>query len=567
MTDQTCAPNDRDILSEGSRREIGRLVAAVRGGDLATRADAAGLPVRDAEVLDLVNDMLDALVRPLRVASQAMRQIAHGVIPEFVIDDYPGEFNDVKRSINTFLAVMYGMHNEVQTLVEAVKKGQLETRGNDWDYDGCWRDLVAGLNDVLDAFVKPFRVAADSVERISRGDIPQNITERYRGDFNAIRRQLNACFGNVRALVADADTLARAAVDGHLDTRADAERHGGDFRRVVEGVNRTLDAVTAPVEEASRIIAKIAAQDLSARVTGEYRGDHAIMKENINRMAEDLERAIAAIRRNATALADSATRLSAVSRQMTSAAADTSNQADAARAASEKVSGTMSLVASGSEEMQASIKDVAQNANDAAALVRNAVDLTGATRSTILALGTSSGEIGATVKDISRIAGQTNMLALNATIEAARAGAAGRGFAVVATEVKELAKATARATGEIDAKTTAIRNDTQGAVSAIENISDAVGRIESLSGTIAAATEQQSVTTSEIARNLGEAALSVSSIAGNISRVAAVAQETAEGAAETERAARGLTELAAALQALVGRFVVDEQRAANPARG
>ena len=80
-------------------------------------------------------------------------------------------------------------------------------------------------------------MSAEYVDRISKGDIPPKITDTYNGDFNEIKNNLNTCIDAVNALVADAGVLTKAAVEGKLATRADATKHQGDFRKVVEGVN------------------------------------------------------------------------------------------------------------------------------------------------------------------------------------------------------------------------------------------------------------------------------------------------------------------------------------------
>jgi methyl-accepting chemotaxis protein len=176
------------------------------------------------------------------------------------------------------------------------------------------------------------------------------------------------------------------------------------------------------------------------------------------------------------------------------------------------------------------------------------------TNGTIAKLGQSSAEIGEVVKVITSIAQQTNLLALNATIEAARAGEAGKGFAVVANEVKELAKETAKATEDIGRKIEAIQNDTQGAVTAIGQISTVIAQINNIQSTIAAAVEEQSVTTNEISRNLAQASRGSNEITSTISGVADAAQSTTKGASDTQRAARGLEVMSAELKELVQQF-------------
>ena len=152
------------------------------------------------------------------------------------------------------------------------------------------------------------------------------------------------------------------------------------------------------------------------------------------------------------------------------------------------------------------------------------------------------------------IAEQTNLLALNATIEAARAGDMGKGFAVVANEVKELARETAKATEDIGAKIEAMQLDTKSAVTAIGEITAVIEKIDLLQTKIATAVEEQSVTTNEISRNIGEATSGSTEIAQNIVQVAQAAQSTAEGASNTQLSSQELARTAQGLQRLVDEY-------------
>lgn len=240
--------------------------------------------------------------------------------------------------------------------------------------------------------------------------------------------------------------------------------------------------------------------------------------------------------------------LNTLSQQLGSSAEETSSQATLVSAASEQVSMSVQTVASGTEEMTASIREIAKSASEAASVSEAAVKVADATNTTIAKLGESSLEIGKVIKVITSIAQQTNLLALNATIEAARAGEAGKGFAVVANEVKELAKATAKATEDIGQKIEAIQSDTKGAVSAISQITGIINQINDISGAIAAAVEEQTATTTEMSRNIAEAARGSAEIVANIGGVATAASETSKGAVDTQEAATELSVLAGTLQ-------------------
>ena len=296
--------------------------------------------------------------------------------------------------------------------------------------------------------------------------------------------------------------------------------------------------------------------DLTVQVP--VKGEDAIgqMGEGLQRFLSNLKEIMARFTESAQNLSSSSEELSATSQQMAGNAEETSTQAGVVSAASEQVSKNIQTAAAGAEEMTASIGEIAKNSNEAATIAKEAVSVAGSANETIKTLGEASVEIGKVIKVITSIAQQTNLLALNATIEAARAGEAGKGFAVVANEVKELAKQTAQATEDISQRIEAIQAGSEGAVEAIGKVSMIIGTINDISSTIAAAVEEQTVTTNEITRNVSEASRGSGEIAENITGVATAAQNTTKGAGDTLEAAKGLTEMASQLQQLVDRFKV-----------
>jgi methyl-accepting chemotaxis protein len=113
----------------------------------------------------------------------------------------------------------------------------------------------------LDAVIGPLNVAAEYVDRISKGDIPPRITDTYYGDFNEIKNNLNQCIDVVNALIQNTNELAMEASEGNLTVRGDAGKFNGGFAQIVAGFNATLDAVIIPLNEAEQVLGRIAAND------------------------------------------------------------------------------------------------------------------------------------------------------------------------------------------------------------------------------------------------------------------------------------------------------------------
>lgn len=226
--------------------------------------------------------------------------------------------------------------------------------------------------------------------------------------------------------------------------------------------------------------------------------------------------------------------------QITEAVASTSERVTSAASASTQTSSNMQAVASGAEELAASVGEISRQASDALTISLQAVQQANETSAIVSGLAIAAQKIGDVVKLINNIAEQTNLLALNATIEAARAGDAGRGFAVVASEVKSLATQTAKATDEISAQIAEVQGTTTSAVNVIEAITQTISRINEISAAIAASVEEQASVTQSISANMQVAAKGVTDINSNMNDIADATRSVDESTRKVPEASRAL---------------------------
>jgi methyl-accepting chemotaxis protein len=194
----------------------------------------------------------------------------------------------------------------------------------------------------------------------------------------------------------------------------------------------------------------------------------------------------------------------------------------------EQTTTNLSSVASATEEMSATVGEIASNAEKARSISGEATTQAQAISTMMKELGRAAQDIGKVTETITSISAQTNLLALNATIEAARAGAAGKGFAVVANEIKELAQQTASATEDIKSKISSIQASTGGAMGDIEKIAEVIKEVGEIVSSIAAAIEEQSTVTKDVATNIAQASVGVKDANERVSQTASVSQDIAK---------------------------------------
>jgi len=275
---------------------LGLLVARSITRPLGKMADAAlKLAVGDIEQSieyksdDEIGKLADSfreMIEDQKAKAVAAEEIARGMLAMEV--KAVSDQDVLGRAMVTMKESISGLLDETNVLIGAIQDGKLDTRGNESAFTGSWGELVGGINKVIEAFVAPIKVTGEYVDRISKGDIPPPIADDYRGDFKKITDNLSECVDVMNNLLQETKQLIQEAKDGNLKTRGNASKFSGDWKEIIEGINQTLDTFIAPVQESALVLNTMAKGDFTGNVSGDYKGDHAIIKDSVNKTLSGL---------------------------------------------------------------------------------------------------------------------------------------------------------------------------------------------------------------------------------------------------------------------------------------
>lgn len=129
---------------------------------------------------------------------------------------------------------------ETKDLINSIIIGDLRKRGDPLSVSIDFSEVIVSINDLIDTFVVPFKMIAEYIDRISKGNLPPEITKDYEGDFNEVKRNLNNCIKTIEMLLSDTNKLSDAVIHGRLDHRIDITTHQGDFKEIVSEINGIL---------------------------------------------------------------------------------------------------------------------------------------------------------------------------------------------------------------------------------------------------------------------------------------------------------------------------------------
>jgi len=357
----------------------------------------------------------------------------------------------------------------------------------------------------------PLSQLAEASDRLAVGDCDFTVDLSGTDEGGRALKALDRMKTNLQALIEDASMLAGAAVEGRLDTRADTGRHRGDFRSVIDGVNRTLDAVTAPLHEVGRVLKAMESGDLTQTITTEYRGQLEQVRQATNNTVATLARTVSEVISAADQLANASSQISGASQSLSQSATEQAASVEETSASIEQMAASISGNSDNAKVTDGIAGKAASEATEGGGAVQQTVD--------------AMKEIAAKIVIIDDIAFQTNMLALNATIEAARAGEHGKGFAVVATEVGKLAERSQVAAHEIGELAAGSVRTAEKAGTLLQEIVPSIGRTSELVQEIAAASAEQTSGVGQINRAMVQMSQITQQNASSSEELAATAEE------------------------------------------
>ncbi|RBE12950.1 methyl-accepting chemotaxis protein, partial [Xanthomonas oryzae] len=432
-----------------------------------------------------------SLTQPLSRATRAAESIANGKLD----NDVDTQFNDeTGRLLKAMSKMQLQLHNLISAQADMAKRheeGQISFRMDAGAFPGDFGSMANDTNALVASHIKLKMQTLHLIERYAIGDLSEDMPQ-LPGEKGAITAAMNQVKQNLATMNTEIKQLAQAAANGDFTARGNAEQFQYDFRVMVESLNTLMATADGNLQSLSGLLQSIAAGDLTARMSGDFHGVFAQMRDDANATATQLAEIVNGIKQSAVSIKGAAS-------EIASGNQDLSQRTEQQAASLEETAASM-------EELTSTVKQNAENARQANQLAIGAAsvasqggEIVGKVVQTMSGIEASSKKIADIISVIDGIAFQTNILALNAAVEAARAGEQGRGFAVVASEVRTLAQRSSGAAKEIkELIDDSVQRVTDGSVlvhsagTTMGEIVASVQRVTDIMGEISAASQEQS---------------------------------------------------------------------------
>src|SRR5579862_9299564 len=290
------AINNVAIVLQSLQKELVRLTDASKEGQLSDRGKPEQFQGAYAEIVRGVNAMLDAILLPIGEGNRILAQVSAGKIDELIAQTYKGDHEKMKQTINNVALVLQRLQKELVRLSEAASAGQLSERGHHDQFRGAYAEIVRGVNNVLDAVIVPLNVSANYVDRISKGDVPPQITDTYHGDFNLIKNNLNTLINAMNEITHAADEISHGNLTVSIQERSPQDKLMQALAAMVHDLTRTVSEIrniAGEVSAASQSISTASVQISNGATTQAASAEEASssMEEMVSNIKQNADNA------------------------------------------------------------------------------------------------------------------------------------------------------------------------------------------------------------------------------------------------------------------------------------
>jgi methyl-accepting chemotaxis protein len=456
-----------------------------------------------------------SIVEPLHAARSAANAVAAGDLGVQIAAGGQDEAGALLRAMESMRQTLERFAASQRAMKDAHDRGDIDATMDAGEFAGAYAAMAAGINALAKSHIEVKFKFAEVIRSYAVGDFAAQMPD-LPGRKAELTRAANDVRASLQAVSRQITSLVEAAKRGDYAQRGEASAFRNDFRVMVEELNKLMEVSEHGLNEALGMFAALAAGKLDRRISGDFQGMYAKLKDDANATAERLSSTMQQIQLTADLVNSGAQELARGNENLSQR--------------TEEQASSLQETASSMEEMTSTVKHNADNAAQANQLAAAARGLANKGGEVVGRAVTAMGEINESSRKIADIIGvideiafQTNLLALNAAVEAARAGEQGRGFAVVASEVRNLASRSAEAAKEIKGL-----------------IQDSVAKVDDGSKLV-----------DESGRTLEEIVGAVKKVTDLIAEISAASREQASGVEEVNKAVMSMDEMTQQNAALV----------------
>lgn len=268
--------------------ELEKINSAAQNGQLKVRGEAELFKGDYKKIINGFNNTLDNIINPVNLTSEYLDHISNGILPEKIKNDFNGDFHKIINNLNVSIDAINNMVDDVNYLSLKTREGQLHKRAKAERHSGKFKEIIVGFNKTLDSLTMPISEASEKLKKIAKGEIPEQITKNYYGEFNKIKNNLNSSIDSLILMSGELEFVIEQLKIGNISQRCEPNKLNGIYKELIMGVNHSVDIITNPMKDISNILNEYAEGNFAKKMEN-LPGEMVLLSDSMNKIKYNLQ--------------------------------------------------------------------------------------------------------------------------------------------------------------------------------------------------------------------------------------------------------------------------------------